>query len=149
MKELNIYCFIGYTLLLASIFMHLLKNEKMNDSFIKLLNRKQNKIYDLIVKERTVIYISGTFIGLLFGFIFLFFYPKHKYKNCLFITIIMVTKLLFYSLYPKSTYIMNHLNTKEQIKQWTNIYIHMKKIWFQSILLSITSYYLFNNLKVI
>ena len=151
MKDLKIFCFIGYTLLLLSIFIHLLKNEKLQNRFIKLLNKKQLKIYELIVKERITIYISGTFIGFLLGFLYIYFFPKHKYKNCLFITILMVTKLLFYSLYPKSTYILNHLNTKKQIQYWTDIYIHMKKIWIQSIILSITSYYLYNkyiNIKI-
>lgn len=148
MKGLKTYCFIGYTLLLTSIFMHLLKNETLHNRFIKLLNEKQTKIYELIVKERITIYISGTLIGLLLGFVFMFFYPKHKYKNCLFITITMVTKLLVYSLYPKSTYILNHLNTKKQIKHWTEIHIHMRKIWIHSIILSIASYYLFNNLII-
>ena len=142
MKGLKTYCFIGYTLLLTCIFIHLLKNETLHDRFIKLLNKKQIKIYELIVKERLIIYISGTLIGLLLGFVFMFFYPKHKYTLCIFITIVIVTKLLFYSLYPKSTYILNHLNTKKQIKYWTDIHIHMRKIWIHSIILSQVIIYL-------
>ena len=115
----KIYCFIGFTLLLSSFFMNFLKNEKVFNNFMNLLNDKQKEIYNKIVKERLFIYISGTILGLI---------------------IIFITKLVFYYIYPKSTYMMYHLTNTKQTDAWMDIYTHMKYNWIKSIILGLISY---------
>ncbi len=140
---MNIYCFIGFTLLFSSIIMNLLNDKK--DIFIKfvnILNDKQSKIYSDIIYERLNIYIKGMVLGLLLGIFYLYKFPKDKYKICKFIAIAFVVKLGFYKIYPKSTLMLYHLDTKEQVNRWTDIYLYMKNRWISSIVISIIGYIL-------
>ena len=139
---MNPYCLIGIVLLLTSIVMNFIGNNK--DIFLKFkdsLDPKQTKIYQKIVYERLMIYITGMIFGVLLGIFYLYKYPKDKYKVCKFFAIVFVTKLSFYYIYPKSTLMLYHLKTKEQTDGWADIYVHMKKRWITSLVISAISYF--------
>ena len=140
---MKIYCIVGFTLLLTSIVMNFIGNKK--EVFLKFqgsLDEEQSKIYQKIVYERLMIYISGMILGVLLGIFYLYKYPKDKYKVCKFFAIVFVMKLGFYYIYPKSTLMLYHLKTKEQVDGWADIYLHMKKRWITSLIISAVSYFL-------
>ena len=59
-------CLIGFSLLLSSFYMSYMKKD--NEIFIKfysLLNSEQKEIYENIVRERLIIYISGSVLGII------------------------------------------------------------------------------------
>ena len=130
-------CIVGVTLFLASIFMHLLKDDKIFPKFSNLLNSTQLEKYNLIIHERLRIYMIGIFIGLVFGLIYLKFYGSNI---CIFLALVFLTKLFIYYIYPKSTYMLYHLTNQEQVEAWTDIYVHMKTNWVKSIGLGLASY---------
>ena len=131
------FCVIGVTLFLASIYMHFLKDETKFSKFINSLNKDQVEKYNLIIHERIRIYMIGTFIGLVLGLIYLKFYGSNI---CIFLALVIITKLFIYHIYPKSTYMLYHLTSKEQTDAWTDIYVHMKTNWIKSIGLGLISY---------
>ena len=135
-------CSIAVVFLLSSIFMMFLKDEKLFTNFMNTLDEDQKKIYFKIIRERTMLYIGGMLLGLLLGFIFLSMNKKSGMNICAFITIVFVTQLVFYKIYPKSTYMLYHLDKKEQVSAWTDIYTYMKKIWMLSFVFAIISYIL-------
>ena len=140
---MNIYCTIGIILLFTSIIMNFIGNKK--DIFLKFqntLDKQQNNIYQKIVYERLMIYTKGMILGLILGIFYLYKYPKDKYKICKFFAIVFVTKLGFYYIYPKSTLMLYHLKTKEQVDRWADIYLYMKKRWIISLIISSISYFL-------
>jgi len=140
---MKIYCIVGFTLLLTSIVMNFIGNKQ--EVFLKFqgsLDEEQSKIYQKIVYERLMIYISGMILGVLLGIFYLYKYPKDKYKVCKFFAIVFVMKLGFYYIYPKSTLMLYHLKTKEQVDGWADIYLHMKKRWITSLIISAVSYFL-------
>lgn len=140
---MNIYCIVGFTLLLTSIVMNFIGNKKeVFLNFQGSLDEEQSKIYQKIVYERLMIYISGMILGVLLGIFYLYKYPKDKYKVCKFFAIVFVMKLGFYYIYPKSTLMLYHLKTKEQVDGWADIYLHMKKRWITSLIISAVSYFL-------
>ena len=140
---MKIYCIVGFTLLLTSIVMNFIGNKKeVFLNFQGSLDEEQSKIYQKIVYERLMIYISGMILGVLLGIFYLYKYPKDKYKVCKFFAIVFVTKLGFYYIYPKSTLMLYHLKTKEQVDGWADIYLHMKKRWITSLIISAVSYFL-------
>jgi len=47
-------------------------------------------------------------------------------KICMVASITFVTNYLFYILYPKTDYMLLHLNDKTQIQGWLNIYKKMQ-----------------------
>jgi hypothetical protein len=140
---MNFYCIVGFTLLLTSIVMNFIGTK--NEVFFKFqasLDGEQTKIYQKIVYERLMIYILGMILGVLLGIFYLYKFPKDKYKVCKFFAIVFVTKLGFYYIYPKSTLMLYHLKTKEQVDGWADIYLHMKKRWITSLIISAISYFL-------
>lgn len=130
-------CIIGVTLFLASIYMHILKDDKNFSKFVNLLNSKQVEKYNLIIHERLRIYMVGVFIGLVLGLIYLKFYGSNI---CVFLALVFFTKIFVYHIYPKSTYMLYHLTNQEQVDAWTDIYVHMKTNWIKSIGLGLISY---------
>ena len=107
------------------------------------LNDDQKKIYFKIIRERTMLYIGGMILGMVLGFIYLFMNKRTGLNICAFITIVLVTQLIFYKVYPKSTYMLYHLDNPKQVSAWTDIYTYMKKIWMFSFFLAIVSYIIF------
>ena len=107
------------------------------------LDINQKNLYLKVVKERTHIYLGGKFIGLILAILYLL-YTKNYTKNgvCIFVAITFITQLLFYRINPKSTYMLRHLNKKEQVSAWLHIYLYMKRIWVVSIVLAIIAYFL-------
>tara|TARA_B100000035_G_scaffold296129_1_gene287801 strand:- start:188 stop:625 length:438 start_codon:yes stop_codon:yes gene_type:complete len=131
------YCLVGISLLFSSIYMHFLKDETNFTRFVSLLNQDQMQKYNSIVHERLRIYIQGIFLGIILGLLYIKYYGSNI---CVFLTIIFITKLTFYKIYPKSTMMLYHLTNKEQTDAWTDIYVHMKSTWLKSIILGVLSY---------
>ena len=131
------YCLVGISLLFSSIYMHFLKDETNFTRFVSLLNQDQMQKYISIVHVRLRIYIKGIFLGIILCLLSIKYYGSNI---CVFLTIIFITKLTFYKIYPKSTMMLYHLTNKEQTDAWTDIYVHMKSTWLKSIILGVLSY---------
>ena len=135
-------CSVAVVFLLSSIFMMFLKDEKLFTNFMNTLDEDQKKIYFKIIRERTMLYIGGMLLGLFLGVVYLSMNKKTGMNICAFITIVFVTQVVFYKVYPKSTYMLYHLDDPKQVSAWTDIYTYMKKIYMLSFLLAIVSYIL-------
>ncbi len=135
-------CSVAIIFLLSSIFMMFLKNDNLFTNFMNTLNENQKNIYFKIIRERTMLYIGGMILGMVIGIIYLLTNKKTNMNICVFITIIFITQLIFYKVYPKSTYMLYHLDKKNQVSAWTDIYTYMKKIYILSFILAIISYIL-------
>ena len=99
-------------------------------------------IYKKIIRERFLLYFGGMLLGIFLGLLYLFYNKKSERSICIFIVIVFLTKMIFYKGFPKSTYMLYHLDKKEQVQAWTDIYTYMKKIWMLSFLFAIISYVL-------
>jgi len=135
-------CSIAIVILLSSVFMMFLKDEKLFQRFMDTLNSEQKEIYHKIIKERLSLYFGGMLLGILIGLIYLFNTKKSNRSICIFIIIVFITKMVVYKGYPKSTYMLYHLNDSKQVSAWTDIYTYMKKIWMLSFIFAIISYIL-------
>ena len=110
--------------------------------FMNTLDNKQKDIYKKIIRERFLLYFGGMLLGIFLGLLYLFYNKKSERSICIFIVIVFLTKMIFYKGFPKSTYMLYHLDKKEQVQAWTDIYTYMKKIWMLSFLFAIISYVL-------
>ena len=135
------FCMIGITLLLSSVYMSFLKKDDSHFiRFYNLLNEEQKKIYESIILERVLIYITGMILGIMFA---LFYYSNNKndkYLICKVLSIIYVVKLGFYKLFPKSPLMLYSLTTKEQTDAWADIYSEMKNRWITSLVVGFFGY---------
>ena len=70
------YCLIGLTLLFSSVSMSLENREKVEFvNFYNLLDDQQKEKYEVIVKERLIIYVVGMVLGLMLGY---YYYSKNN-----------------------------------------------------------------------
>ena len=135
------FCMIGITLLISSVYMSFLKKDDSHFiRFYNLLNEEQKKIYESIILERVLIYITGMILGIMFA---LFYYSNNKndkYLICKVLSIIYVVKLGFYKLFPKSPLMLYSLTTKQQTDAWADIYSEMKNRWITSLVVGFFGY---------
>jgi len=135
-------CSAAIVILLSSVFMMFLKDNNLFLKFMNTLNNDQKEIYNKIIKERLSLYFGGMLLGIFIGLLYLFYSKKSNRNVCIFIVIVFVTKMIVYKGYPKSTYMLYHLDKKVQVDAWTDIYRNMKKIWMLSFVFAIISYIL-------
>jgi len=122
-------CSIAITLLLSMIYLICTtKNSSLYTVFKSVLNPEQDKIYDNIIQERQHIYIKGLILGSILGVIYILNSNNRPrcMRICGFVVSVFLTSYLYYTLIPKSTYMLYHLNTQEQNKAWVEIYKMMK-----------------------
>lgn len=125
------YCGIALVFLIANIFSIFSCNNKLKVEFRETLSSEQNKIYEKIINERKWIYYTGYLLGIFLSILVVAFFKKllklSKMSNvCIITSITFVTNYLFYILYPKSDYMILHLENKKQIKEWLDIYKFMQ-----------------------
>ena len=141
MINLSIYCIIAFALL-GSSFYFLLTNHKQDKflHFSSLLSQEQQKILKNITKERLYIYIQGFIIGIIIGLIFIKISNiKNNSVFCIFVAIVLGFTYIHYTLFPKSTYMLEHIDTPEQAKAWLEIYKTMKNRCHTGMLLGVIS----------
>lgn len=123
------YCLIGSALLGSNIYLMMKsKDSKIFTNFQKLLNDQQKEIHSKVKDERLNLYLQGLVIGLVLAFLFVGM-MKTKSKNnklCVFVAIALGFNYVYYSLMPKSNYMLLHLDTPEQNAAWLEIYKEMK-----------------------
>lgn len=124
-----IECIIGSGFIGSSVYtMVNYKNKKVFKNFEKLLDNDQKKLYNKIKKERLKIYRTGLIFSIVISIIavqFLNISTNNKINT--FVVLSSGLNYLYYTLYPKSTYILLKLNTKEQKQAWLDIYLEMKQ----------------------
>lgn len=128
MKVCLNYCIIGAALL-GSMVMTMLASKKSKNfvNFLNVLDENQRNIYKGIIKERMNIYMTGMIIGLILAIIITYNSKIDRNSRiCIFIVVSLGFNYLYYSLYPKSTYMLQHLTTQEQNNAWLKIYKEMK-----------------------
>tara|TARA_Y100001935_G_scaffold153928_1_gene126900 strand:+ start:596 stop:1042 length:447 start_codon:yes stop_codon:yes gene_type:complete len=138
--EIN-YCLIGITLLFSGIYMNFLnKDSEHFRRFYNLLDAGQKNKYEEIVKEKLLIYVGGSLLGLGLSY---YYYSKNKNDNYLFcklLIIVNLVKLGFYYLFPKSPLMLYSLTSKDQVSAWADIYTEMKHRWILSLAFGFFAY---------
>ena len=130
-------CMFASVFLIANIYtMFSCSNDNNKAQFKNTLTSEQQVLYEKIISERKKIYYGGFILGIVLAFIAVYFGNKflfsrnsksgHISKICMIASITFVTNYLFYILYPKTDYMLLHLNDKTQIQGWLAIYKKMQ-----------------------
>ena len=153
----SLTCFIAILFLVANVYTMLSVDCKDGKKKLyALLNDNQKKIHQKIVEERKSIYFRGYGVGLILSSILIFVYKymiksNKKYKDVLSISTIVcmvgaitfTTNYLYYILSPKTTYMVQHLNNKQQIDEWLKIYRTMQIKYHVGLVLGIVAIMIF------
>ena len=126
------------------LFTITLPYNKIQKDFNESLDDKQKNSYKKIISERRRIYIMGYILGIILSIVVIllniFVIKKDKISMlCLAVVISSITTYFFYILYPKSKYMIQVIETKEQINNWLSIYKSMQFRFHISFLLGIVA----------
>ncbi len=135
-------CMIGASLLGGTISSMLYSKNPQSKVLVNMLNKEQKVIYNRIVKERSSHYFEGTLLGLFFALLYFLNSGKFEKKTniCAFVLIAMSTSYYYYTLKPKSDYMLKHLINPKQVGAWLSHYNNMKKRYHIGFLITGMSY---------
>jgi len=98
------------------------------DRLKRVLQPEQVLVYQGIVRERRNLYIQGLVLGLLTAF---FAQNYLRVRNmfhsvCLFLAVTLFVTVMYYTIAPKSDFMLRHLKTPEEVEAWLDVYKNMK-----------------------
>jgi hypothetical protein len=153
---------IAVIFIVASVYMNFqIDKSSLTTNFMSILSDEQQQKYQKIRNERRNIYFKGFLYSFIFALVIVIL-KSYLLKNEL-ITSNMINSILqsrltiasfvsgvtllityfYYILSPKSDYMVLHLETDEQKKEWLNIYKNMQFTYHSGLLLGIIGMFFF------
>jgi len=139
----SISCSISLVFIIGMIYFYnaTSKNETVMQ-YRNKLNQHQRQTYDKIAKERLHISIKGYSLGFLLSLlIILYNYQNKKIKPASVICLVLATSFLtnyfYYMLSPKSDWMLNHVESREQTQAWLKMYRLMQYYYHAGLALGI------------
>ena len=134
-------CGLAFVFLFGMIYLTFsVDKTNLKDSLMNTLDKQNQKKYENIVKERRDLYLTGYLLGFAIALIALLVIPKSfgRYSQvCFVIAVSYIIMYFFYTLSPKSDYMILHLNDLNQRQKWLNIYKTMQYNYHLGLLLGI------------
>lgn len=139
-------CLISTGLIISMIyFQNKTMNNKVVQEYKKQLPSNLQNLYEKISKERLRINYYGYTLGLILSLIIILynysFTNRNKLTNtslvCLVIVVSFFTNYFYYILSPKSTYMLEHINSPEQTKAWLTMYREMQYNYHMGLIIGI------------
>jgi hypothetical protein len=129
----TISCMVSAVFIIGMIYFYNLTDKSAIVKHYKasLSSDLQNR-YDKITKERSNISLQGYALGFILslGIIFYNLKKKQPINNtslvCIVIATSFVTNYFYYMLYPKSDWMLDHMNNRQEIKAWLMMYREMQ-----------------------
>jgi hypothetical protein len=121
--------------LLGGSFMTLTVTDEQHQVLRRKLSPNLAILYDGIAKERRNQYIHGLLIGLVVAYLLLGIVASRGNRMTAFVAVTMTVAVFYYLLMPKSTYMLEHLKTKEQNLAWLEVYKTMKQRYIIGLLI--------------
>lgn len=130
----GITCFFAAVIVVAMmIFTVLSSQDPTIQGFASELSPELKQIYENIVKERSSIFFTGYLIGIVVAVLFVIFSVnvlKVKFRVswliCAVVVISFIVNHLYYTLSPKTDYLVNHLKNEHDRVLWAKMYRHMQ-----------------------
>ena len=127
-------CMLAVALLIAMIyFQNSTLKSKIVQEYKKQLPSNLQNLYEKIASERMRLNYYGYTLGLILSLIIILYNYKIKQNKltttslvCLVIVVSFFTNYFYYILSPKSTYMLDHINSPEQTKAWLVMYREMQ-----------------------
>ena len=108
------------------------------------LSSDLQKRYDKISKERLTISYQGYILGVILSLGIIFYNMKIKGAKmnnttlvCTVLATAFVTNYFYYMLHPKSDWMLNHLQNKDEVKAWLLMYREMQYNYHMGLVLGI------------
>jgi glucan phosphoethanolaminetransferase (alkaline phosphatase superfamily) len=119
---------------------------QITEEYKKQLPENLKAKYEQITSERTRIYYQGYILGFILSFFIIMYNSLIRKKKitiipmvCLVASTSFIVNYFYYVLSPKSDYMLNHIETKEQNQAWLNMYRGMQLYYHTGLVLGIFS----------
>lgn len=141
----TISCAISAIFIIGMIYFYYMTDKsEIVKTYKEKLPTDLQKRYEKISEERARISYTGYIIGFILS-LFLIYYnvnlKKHKLSTwsivCLVMATCFITNYFYYTLAPKSDWMLNHTNSSEQVKAWLQMYKTMQYNYHMGIVLGI------------
>ena len=127
-------CLLATALIIAMIyFQNATTKSKIVQEYKKQLPSNLQNLYEKLSTERLRINYYGYTLGLVLSLIIILYNYNSKRNKltstslvCLVIVVSFFTNYFYYILSPKSTYMLEHINSPEQTKAWLAMYREMQ-----------------------
>lgn len=127
-------CLIATALIIATIyFQNATSKSKIVQEYKKQLPSNLQNLYEKLTNERLRLNYYGYGLGLILSLVIILYNYKAKSNKltttslvCLVIVVSFFTNYFYYILSPKSTYMLDHINSPEQTKAWVTMYRTMQ-----------------------
>lgn len=141
----SISCSIATAFIIGKIYFY---NATTNSQVIKHYREKLpthlKNLYDTLSNERLMISTYGYILGFILS-LFIIFYnlslKREKLNNisliCIVVSTCFLTNYFYYSLTPKSDWMLNHINNREQSRLWLEMYKQMSYYYHAGLVLGI------------
>jgi hypothetical protein len=145
MAPCTLSCAISAIFIIGMIYFY---NRTDNSDFVKnyksRLSPELQTKYDKIVNERLTITYQGYGLGVFIALCIIFYslYIRHERLKtlpliCIVVASCFITNYFYYTLYPKSDWLLNHLKNPEEIKNWLRLYKEMQYNYHMGLVLGI------------
>lgn len=145
------YCYLSIVFLFSMLYMTLtIDGNGMTKKLVKHFNSEQVEYYKQVIRERTVIYLTGFSIGFVISLVLLLV-MKNKLKlnpwiiTCTCVSLSYIVMYFYYTLSPKMDLMVVQLDKKEARMAWQEYYTTMKYKYHISMLLGFVFVSLLNN----
>ena len=141
----TISCMISAVFVIGMIyFYNMTDKSEVVKHYKQKLSSDQQKRYEKIVEERTKISYTGYILGFVLS-LFIVFYNMNlkgaKLSNtsvvCVVIATSFLTNYFYYTLSPKTDWMLNHMNSQEEVRSWLQMYREMQYNYHMGIVLGI------------
>lgn len=136
----KISCMISAVFIIGMIYFYNMTSEIVK-KYKKELSPELQKRYEKIAKERMKISYYGYGLGLLLSLFVLFCLKEKKVRTFSLVCTVMATCFLtnyfYYMLSPKSDWMLNHIDSPDEIKAWLQMYREMSYNYHMGIALGI------------
>jgi uncharacterized protein YacL len=143
----TISCMISAVFIIGMIyFYNMTDKSKIVKHYKSSLSSDLQKRYDNISKERMTISYQGYVLGFIISLFIIFYNLKFKGLKmtnfalvCTVMTTCFLTNYFYYMLYPKSDWMLNHMDNQEEIKEWLQMYREMSYNYHAGLALGIVA----------
>ena len=138
-------CSISAIFVIGMIYFYNMTNKSEIVKHYKAsLSSDLQKRYDIISQERLMIGYQGYALGVIVSLGIIFYNLKIKNVKmnitalvCTVIATAFITNYFYYILHPKSDWMLNHLQNKEEIRAWLQMYREMQYNYHMGLTLGI------------
>ena len=140
-----ISCAITIIFLIGMVYMNSLVYSKgIITKYYKNLSNDAKQAYENIINERMKIYNQGYILGFFISLLFLYYNKNVKQEKltvyqtiCIILAVMFTVNYFYYILSPKSDWMLNHVNSKSDVRNWLKLYKYMQRYYYSGLLLGV------------